>query len=175
MVFELLLFLPANGGRKIDEETKMKKKVLLLSTVGIAAGVAYALENRRRKQTKTSRESLSASESQSNRTAPAISSANANDSAERTASMARIEDGKSIAKEAEAHQLDDQGTSQAEASQILKEIRDNAFDASNEKLALALGRPTEEIEEWTNGDGLIDGDVVMKARALAIQRGMEIA
>ena len=49
-----------------------------------------------------------------------------------------------------------------------------ALKHANEKLALALGRPTEEIEEWTNGNGLIDGDVVMKARALAIQRGVEI-
>jgi hypothetical protein len=54
------------------------------------------------------------------------------------------------------------------------EIRDAAFDASNEKLALALGRPTEEIEQWASGNGLIDGDVVMKARALAIQRDLDI-
>ena len=70
--------------------------------------------------------------------------------------------------------IDDQGTDQFAASQILKEIRDNAFDASDEKLALALGRPTEEIEQWTSGIGPIDGDVVMKARALAIQRGLEV-
>jgi hypothetical protein len=42
-------------------------------------------------------------------------------------------------------------------------------------LALALGRPTEEIEEWTRGDGIIDGDVVMKARGLAMERGIETA
>ena len=70
-------------------------------------------------------------------------------------------------------QSDDQGTNQAEAAQILREIRDNGFNASDESFALALGRPTEEIEQWIRGDGLIDGDVVMKARALAIQRGLE--
>ena len=72
------------------------------------------------------------------------------------------------------HEIDDQGTDQIQASQILKQIRDDAFEASDEKLALALGRPTEEIEQWTHEGGLIDGDVVMKARALAIQRGLEV-
>jgi hypothetical protein len=70
--------------------------------------------------------------------------------------------------------IDDQGTDQLAASQILRNIRDSAFDASDEQLALALGRPTDEIEEWTSGSGLIDGDVVMKARALALQRGLEV-
>ena len=68
----------------------------------------------------------------------------------------------------------DQGTEQSEAVNILKRIRNAAFDSSNEKLALALGRPTEEIETWTTGAGMIDSDVVMKARQLAVQRGVEI-
>jgi len=71
--------------------------------------------------------------------------------------------------------VDDHGTDQFEAANILKQVRDAAFDSSDEKLALALGRPTEEIEEWTNGSGLIDGDVVMKARGLALERGAEIS
>lgn len=88
--------------------------------------------------------------------------------------MARIETGEaSLGNEAE-HVIDDQGTGQSEASQILRHIRDNAFEANDEKLALALGRPTEEIEEWTSGRGLIDGDVILKARTLAMQRGIEI-
>jgi hypothetical protein len=70
--------------------------------------------------------------------------------------------------------IDDRGTDQSEASQILKNIRDAAFDSSNEKLALALGRPPEEIEEWIGGAGTIDGDAVLKARALASERGLEI-
>ena len=73
-----------------------------------------------------------------------------------------------------SREIDDRGTGQHEAAEILKSIRDAAFDSSDEKLALALGRPTEEIEAWTGGDGTIDGDVVMKARALAGQRGVEI-
>jgi len=85
--------------------------------------------------------------------------------------------GSSMKPAEEAHiepGIDDRGTKQHEASEILKSVRDRAFDASDEKLALALGRPTEEIEAWTSGDGPIDGDVIMKARALADQRGIEI-
>jgi hypothetical protein len=154
----------------------MKRKVLLLSTIGVAAGLVYAFENNRRKQS-ASRESLSEPESSANGKASAVADANANDSAERSASMGSMAgggNGKSVEPQPEIHQLDDHGTGQAEAAHILKEIRDNAFESSNEKLALALGRPTEEIEQWANGDGLIDGDVVLKARALAIHRGVEI-
>jgi plasmid maintenance system antidote protein VapI len=63
---------------------------------------------------------------------------------------------------------------QSEAAEILRNIRDTAFDSSDEKLALALGRPTEEIAEWTRGGRSIDADVVMKARALAQERGANI-
>ncbi|HKB67843.1 MAG TPA: hypothetical protein VKC61_18435 [Pyrinomonadaceae bacterium] len=65
-------------------------------------------------------------------------------------------------------------SNETDAANILKRIRDAAFDSSDEKLALALGRPTEEIETWTTGAGVIDGDVVMKARQLAVQRGVEL-
>ena len=77
--------------------------------------------------------------------------------------MARIENGEADLPQIQDHPIDDLGTNQAEASHILQEIRDAAFDASDEKLALALGRPTEEIEEWTSGAGLIDGDVATSA------------
>jgi hypothetical protein len=70
--------------------------------------------------------------------------------------------------------IDDEGTDQSQAVNILKRIRDAAFESSDEKLALALGRPTEEIEILTTGSGVIDGDVVMKARQLAVQRGVEL-
>jgi hypothetical protein len=86
------------------------------------------------------------------------------------ASMARIEDGNAAWK-VMLNIHDDRGTDQSEAAD-LGVYRDNAFDASNENLALALGRPTEEIEQWTRGSGSIDGDVVIKARALAMQRGV---
>ena len=71
-------------------------------------------------------------------------------------------------------EIDDRGTDQSQASQLLTELRDGAFDSSDAKLAAALGRPEEEIEEWLRGDGTIDGDVLLKVRALASERGIEI-
>ena len=90
------------------------------------------------------------------------------------AAVALTPEGTRLAEDDAAPEIDDRGTDQSEAAQILKNIRDEVFDSSDEKLALALGRPTEEIAEWTSGAGTIDGDVLMKARALALERGMEI-
>ena len=158
----------------------MKKKMLLLGVAGVAGGLLYALESSWRKQkpsvARESDESASASESSGNgRGSTTLANDNQTD---RRASMGRIEDGKAAIESGaghsiEEHPIDDRGTHQSEAAEILRHIRDDAFEASNEKLALALGRPTEEIEEWTSGSGLIDGDVVLKARALAMQRGVE--
>ena len=154
----------------------MKRKVLLLSTVGIAGGLVYALESNRRKRATAKRKSLSDLKSSAN--LPASTGVTTNEAGaqtERGASMSKVENGKATAlQREEQRQLDDQGTTQTEASNILKEIRDTAFDASNERLAIALGRSPDEIEEWTSGNGLIDGDVLMKARALAIHRGLEV-
>jgi hypothetical protein len=71
-------------------------------------------------------------------------------------------------------ELDDKGTDQSEASLILKSLHDQAFDSSDEKLALALGRPAGEVEAWWDGTEPIDGDVVMKARGMAIERGIQV-
>ena len=68
----------------------------------------------------------------------------------------------------------DGGNTQTDAIHILTALRDKAFDSSDEKLALALGRPTEEVEAWTNGSAPIDEDALMKARGIAMQRGIEI-
>jgi hypothetical protein len=69
--------------------------------------------------------------------------------------------------------VDDRGTDQSEAV-ILRHLRDRAFDSSDEKLALALGRPTEEIESLIGGEEVIDDDLVMKARGIAQERGVEL-
>jgi len=70
--------------------------------------------------------------------------------------------------------VDDRGTSQDKASQILVNLRDRAFEASDERLALALGRPTEEVTAWQAGQELIDDDVIMKARGIAMHRGVSV-
>ena len=70
--------------------------------------------------------------------------------------------------------VDDRGTSQAEGRAILKRLRDNGFEESDEKLAVALGRPVEEVEAWTGGAETVDDDVIMKARGIATERGISI-
>ena len=72
------------------------------------------------------------------------------------------------------HIVDDRGTGQEEAARMLLNLRDRAFDASDEKLAVALGRPVEEVAGWSAAHQLIDDDVVMKARGIAMHRGVTI-
>ena len=63
---------------------------------------------------------------------------------------------------------------QLEASTLLRNLRDRAFDADNSKLAVALGRPEEELRSWDSGLEIPDEDVVMKARGIALHRGVDI-
>jgi hypothetical protein len=154
----------------------MKKRIILLGTIGAAAatGLLYVLEANRRKQNNVNSDNESTTEPDGSGNGLRADTKDASEQTEPAASMGRIGQATTPVPEGVIEPaIDDQGTDQFEASQILREIRDTAFDASDEKLALALGRPTEEIEQWTSGRGLIDGDVVMKARALAIQRGLE--
>lgn len=72
------------------------------------------------------------------------------------------------------HIVDDRGTDQDAAARILLRLRNRAFDSSDEKLAVALGRPVEEVEGWNAGMEVIDDDVVMKARAIAMHRGVSV-
>jgi hypothetical protein len=70
--------------------------------------------------------------------------------------------------------VDDRGTGQHKALQLLRNLRDRAFDADNGKLALALGRPEEDVRAWDAGLAVIDDDVVMKARGIALHRDVDI-
>ena len=72
-------------------------------------------------------------------------------------------------------EVDDKGTDQEEAKSILTTLRDQGFDGDNEKLAVALGRSTEQVDAMISGAETIDDDVVMKARGIAIHRGIEVA
>ena len=71
-------------------------------------------------------------------------------------------------------EVDDKGTDQEEAKTILMTLRDQGFDADNEKLAVALGRTNEQVEAMISGAEIIDDDVVMKARGIALHRGIEV-
>ena len=143
----------------------MRKRNLLLSAVGIGAGLLY-LFNRQGRDATIEKPKINEAESVGRNTGQRSSQkrATSQDPAYVTGNGHEVDN----------IIIDDQGTDQSEASHILKHIRDVAFDADDEKLALALGRPAEEIEEWTNGSGVIDGDVIMKARGLALTRGIEI-
>jgi hypothetical protein len=70
--------------------------------------------------------------------------------------------------------IDDRGTSESEGREILRRLRDQAFEGSDEKLAIALGRPLEEVQGWTGGSETVDDDLIMKARGIAKARGHEI-
>jgi hypothetical protein len=80
--------------------------------------------------------------------------------------------GASEARQGEA--VDDRGTNQGEGRALLKNLRDQGFDSSDEQLAVALGRPVEEVEAWMNGREPVDDDVIMKARGIATERGISI-
>jgi hypothetical protein len=71
--------------------------------------------------------------------------------------------------------LDSQGMTTDQGREILRRLRDEGFDADDQKLALALGRPVEEVQAWTGGDAPIDDDLIMKARGIAQERGIDIA
>jgi hypothetical protein len=79
------------------------------------------------------------------------------------------------AREAQSNDaVDERGTDQNEGRAILRRLRDAGFDSSDEKLAVALGRPVEEVEAWTQGMEPVDDDVIMKARGIARERGIEV-
>ncbi|MDQ1637220.1 MAG: hypothetical protein QOF62_559 [Pyrinomonadaceae bacterium] len=70
--------------------------------------------------------------------------------------------------------VDDQGTTESEGRALLKHLRDAGFEGSDEKLAVALGRPLEEVQGWMTAAEPVDDDVIMKARGIAKERGLEI-
>ena len=70
--------------------------------------------------------------------------------------------------------VDDKGTDQETAQHMLEALRDQGFDSDNEKFAIALGRTTEQVDGMIKGAETIDDDVVMKARGIALHRGIAI-
>ena len=74
--------------------------------------------------------------------------------------------------------VDDRGTSEAGGREILRRLRDEGFEADDEKLAVALGRPVEVVQSWTAAGGAseepVDDDIIMKARGIAKERGIEL-
>jgi hypothetical protein len=158
----------------------MRKAAVALGAAGIGAGVLYAFGRAREKNT---RRSLTMDErvekivergvedqAPNLATSGPISEATSDS---KRPSMSPLKAGSSDAAESD-FEVDDRSTDQSEAVQILTRIKDEAFDSSDEKLALALGRPVDEIQAWTRGERVIDSDVLMKARALELERSLRI-
>jgi hypothetical protein len=76
--------------------------------------------------------------------------------------------------QATSQAVDDRGTSETEGRDLLTRLRDAGFQGNDEKFAVALGRPIEEVTQLLNGAATVDDDVVMKARGIAKERGIEI-
>ena len=69
-------------------------------------------------------------------------------------------------------QVDDKGTDQEQAKRMLAALRDRGFEGDNEMFATALGRSIEQVQGWLDGTETIDDDVVMKAKGIALNRGI---
>ena len=70
--------------------------------------------------------------------------------------------------------LDDRGTDTAGGLALLKRLRDSGFEGDDLKFSVALGRPVEEVAAWMAGSEPPDDDIIMKARGIAKERGIEI-
>jgi hypothetical protein len=70
--------------------------------------------------------------------------------------------------------VDDKGTDQEDAQHMIEALRDEGFNGDNEQVAKALGRTIEQVEGMIDGTETIDDDVVMKARGIALHRGIQI-
>ena len=70
--------------------------------------------------------------------------------------------------------LDDRGTDADAGLALLRRLRDEGFEADDLKLSVALGRPVEEVEAWMSGSEPPDDDIIMKARGIAQERGIQI-
>ncbi|MFN2502087.1 MAG: hypothetical protein ABR530_08755 [Pyrinomonadaceae bacterium] len=70
--------------------------------------------------------------------------------------------------------VDEQGTDQAAASDMLRKMCEQGFSGSVDDTALALGRSPAEINDHMSGTAEIDDDLVMKMRGIAQERGISI-
>jgi hypothetical protein len=74
----------------------------------------------------------------------------------------------------EGNIVDDNGTDQGEAREMLRSLCDNGFDGDDERAGQVLGRPGSEIREMLDGDVDIDDDLAMKVRGIAKERGIAL-
>ncbi|MGI8467354.1 MAG: hypothetical protein ACR2N3_02770 [Pyrinomonadaceae bacterium] len=70
--------------------------------------------------------------------------------------------------------LDDKQTTRKQAHSLLETLRADGFSGDTQKLALALGRDENELNEMLDGKADIDEDLLMKIRGIAEQRNLKI-
>jgi hypothetical protein len=58
----------------------------------------------------------------------------------------------------------------AQPLETLQRLKTEVFDGSDEDLAVAMGRPVEEIRAWLSGAENIDEDAEMKINGIAKER-----
>ncbi|HEV2765682.1 MAG TPA: hypothetical protein VGV38_22045 [Pyrinomonadaceae bacterium] len=73
-----------------------------------------------------------------------------------------------------AQTLDSEGLDQTGGLALLRRLRDQGFEGDDLKLSVTLGRPVEEVQAWMQGGEPPDDDIIMKARGIAKERGIEI-
>lgn len=76
--------------------------------------------------------------------------------------------------EVENNIVDDAGTGQEPARELLRAFCDNGFDGDLERAGLALGRPAPELQEMLDSGLEIDDDLVMKLRGISQERGFAV-
>lgn len=70
--------------------------------------------------------------------------------------------------------VDEKGTDQEQAREMVEKFCLDGFDNDAEKCALVMGRSADEIYDFINGDQAIDDDFVMKMRGIAEERNIVI-
>ena len=58
----------------------------------------------------------------------------------------------------------------SEALELLRRLKSEVFEDSDDGLSIALGRELAEIQRWQSGDENIDEDADMKIHGLAKER-----
>ena len=58
---------------------------------------------------------------------------------------------------------------ETESRENLQRLKTEVFESDDEKVAIAMGRPVEEITDWLGG-GEIDEDAQMKINGIAKER-----
>lgn len=66
--------------------------------------------------------------------------------------------------------VEEKRSDNTESLELLQRLKNEVFDGSIGELALAMGRPMEEIQAWFSGEEEIDEDAEMKVHGIAKER-----